>query len=61
MSILIKPEPAILNTDGQMEDCIFCENQTCFWTEDIAINRPVCVVCSVSNNVSDIPNAKYNY
>lgn len=54
----------VLDTEDCKEDnelCIFCQNPTAYWTVSREINRPVCPVCSLINNVSDVPNATYNY
>lgn len=57
--IKIEQEPQELHC--QFEDCIFCGQETSYWTKSKIINRPVCPLCSVKNNEEDILKAKYNY
>lgn len=60
MNIPIYQEPKELSQFGK-ERCIFCNHETIYWTIDPEINRPVCPLCSVVNNLSDIAKAPYNY
>ena len=56
MNIPITPED---DPQEPFEHCIFCATPTAYWY--IPANRPVCPVCSVCYNVSQIKSAPYNY
>jgi len=59
--IPILSEPEDLSNNDILEACIFCNEETIFWSADKAINRPICPLCAATNNLSDIPTAKHNY
>lgn len=51
--IPIKKEPKILYKEFKCyEKCLFCNKETNTWY--LKLNKPICVDCSKSKNISDL-------